>query len=177
MIADASTLPDSILEAHAVRRAFGGLVAVDVEHFAVARGQIVGLIGPNGAGKTTFFNVLTGFERADAGEWVFDGNSMAGRASFRIARAGMVRTFQIPKALAKMTVLDNMKLAAPKQRGERLLTALVRPMWRVQDGVVEARALELLDWVGLADKRADYAGTLSGGQRKQIGRASCRERV
>lgn len=163
----------NILEAHAVRRAFGGLVAVDVERFAVPRGEIVGLIGPNGAGKTTFFNVLTGFERADSGEWNFDGRALAGKASYQIARAGMVRTFQIPKALAKMTVLDNMKLAAPRQRGERLFIALVRPSWQAQDREVEARAVELLDWVGLADKRADYAGTLSGGQRKllELGRS------
>jgi len=163
----------NILEAHAVRRAFGGLVAVDVERFAVPRGEIVGLIGPNGAGKTTFFNVLTGFERADAGEWTFDGRDLSGKASYRIARAGMVRTFQIPKALSKMTVLDNMKLAAPHQRGERFFAALVRPSWHAQDQEVERRAVELLDWVGLADKRTDYAGTLSGGQRKllELGRS------
>ncbi|HUV11632.1 MAG TPA: ABC transporter ATP-binding protein [Acidimicrobiia bacterium] len=169
----APSAPANILEAHAVRRAFGGLVAVDVERFAVPRGEIVGLIGPNGAGKTTFFNVLTGFERADAGEWTFDGRSLAGKASYRIARAGMVRTFQIPKALSKMTVLDNMKLAAPHQRGEHFFAALVRPSWHAQDREVEERAHELLDWVGLADKRSDYAGTLSGGQRKllELGRS------
>ncbi len=163
----------AILEAHAVRRAFGGLVAVDVERFAVPRGEIVGLIGPNGAGKTTFFNVLTGFERADAGEWSFDGRSLAGKASYKIARAGMVRTFQIPKALSKMTVLENMKLAAPRQRGERFFAALVRPSWEAQDREIETRADELLDWVGLGEKRSDYAGTLSGGQRKllELGRA------
>jgi neutral amino acid transport system ATP-binding protein len=169
----AATTAGNILEAHAVRRAFGGLVAVDVERFVVPRGEIVGLIGPNGAGKTTFFNVLTGFERSDGGEWTFDGRALAGKASYSIARAGMVRTFQIPKALSKMTVLENMKLAAPSQMGERLFLALVRPVWRAQDREVEAQALELLDWIGLADKRSDYAGTLSGGQRKllELGRA------
>ncbi len=163
----------NILEAHAVRRAFGGLVAVDVERFVVPRGAILGLIGPNGAGKTTFFNVLTGFERADSGEWSFDGRALQGKASYRIARAGMVRTFQIPKALSKMTVLENMKLAAPRQRGEHFFAALVRPSWHAQDREVEARAVELLDWIGLADKRTHYAGTLSGGQRKllELGRS------
>jgi neutral amino acid transport system ATP-binding protein len=166
-----------ILEARGVRRAFGGLVAVDVDHFEVPRGAILALIGPNGAGKTTFFNLLTGFERADAGSWVFDGRDLTGKASYRIARAGMVRTFQIPKALSKMTVLDNMKLATPDQRGERFFSALVRPLWVAQDRGVETRALELLDWVGLADKRSDYAGTLSGGQRKllELGRSMMTE--
>ena len=162
-----------LLSARGVRRSFGGLVAVDVDHFEVFSGEIVGLIGPNGAGKTTFFNLLTGFERADEGEWSFDGKSLAGKRAYRIARAGMVRTFQIPKALARLSVLDNMKLAATGQPGERVGIALVRPLWRKQEAAVEARALDLLGWVGLAEKRTDYAGTLSGGQRKllELGRA------
>ncbi len=164
---------DALLVARGIRRSFGGLLAVDVEHFEVLKGAILALIGPNGAGKTTFFNILTGFERADAGEWTFDGVPLAGEPAYRIARAGMVRTFQIPKALARMTVLDNMKLAAPHQRGERFLPALAPGAWRHQDREIEERALELLEWVGLGDKREDYAGSLSGGQRKllELGRA------
>jgi branched-chain amino acid transport system ATP-binding protein len=162
-----------ILAARGMRRAFGGLVAVDVERFTVPRGSITALIGPNGAGKTTLFNVLTGFERADHGEWTFDGTEVSGWPAYRIARAGMVRTFQIPKALSRMSVLENMKLAAPKQRGERFFQALVRGLWTEQEREIEARAQELLDWVGLAAVRDDYAGTLSGGQRKllELGRA------
>ena len=89
---------EPILVADDVRRAFGGLVAVDVEHFEVPAGEIVALIGPNGAGKTTFFNLLTGFERADSGTWSFEGSNLSGKPAYRIARAGMVRTFQIPRA-------------------------------------------------------------------------------
>ncbi len=162
-----------LLEARRVRRSFGGLCAVDVEHFTVQEHSIVALIGPNGAGKTTFFNVLTGFERADSGTWTFQGRDLTGKPAYRIARAGMVRTFQIPRALSRMTVLDNMKLASVHQRGERIFPALVRPLWRRQEDAAQGRALELLDWVGLSDKRDDYAGTLSGGQRKllELGRA------
>jgi neutral amino acid transport system ATP-binding protein len=164
---------EPILVARSVRKAFGGVMAVDVDHFEIPRNTIVALIGPNGAGKTTFFNLLTGFERADAGSWTFDGREVGGLPAYRIARAGMVRTFQLPKALAKMTVLDNMKLAATDQGGERIFTALVRPLWRARERQVEARARELLDWVGLAAKSGDFAGTLSGGQRKllELGRA------
>jgi branched-chain amino acid transport system ATP-binding protein len=163
----------ALLDVHNVHRSFGGLVAVDVEHLEVHEHSIVALIGPNGAGKTTLFNVLTGFERADRGTWTFAGRDLTGRPAYRVARAGMVRTFQIPRALARMKVIDNMKLAAVDQRGEGLLRALVRPLWRAQERAIEARADELLDWVGLADKRDDYAGTLSGGQRKllELGRA------
>jgi len=170
---DTPAAAEQILVATNVRRSFGGLAAVDVERFEVHRGEIVGMIGPNGAGKTTFFNLLTGFESADAGEWSFDGVSLVGKSAYQIARAGIVRTFQIPKALGRMTVLDNVKLAARDQRGERFLQSLARPAWRDQEREIEVRADELLEWVGLAEKRADYAGTLSGGQRKllELGRA------
>src|SRR5688572_27428075 len=106
---------EPILVARGVRKSFGGLVAVDVACFEVPRHEIVALIGPNGAGKTTLFNLLTGFERADSGSWTFNGRTLAGRHAYQIARAGMVRTFQVPKALARMSVLDNMKLAAGGQ--------------------------------------------------------------
>src|SRR5215510_7218436 len=100
--------PDPILVADGVRRMFGGLMAVDVDHLEVQRHSITALIGPNGAGKTTLFNLLTGFDRPSAGAWSFDGQAIAGWSAHRIARRGMVRTFQLTKALGGMTVLDNM---------------------------------------------------------------------
>jgi neutral amino acid transport system ATP-binding protein len=168
-----AALTEPILVAEHVRRSFGGICAADVEHLDVPEGRIVALIGPNGAGKTTLFNVLTGFEHADSGRWTFEGQEIMGQPPYQIAREGMVRTFQLPRALARMTVLDNMKLAAARQRGERFFVALVRPIWRAQERHVEARALELLEWLGLAPLRNDYGGTLSGGQRKllELGRA------
>src|SRR5687767_1595782 len=113
--------PDSILTIDGVVRSFGGLAAVDVDHLEIERNKITALNGPNGAGKTTLFNVLTGFDRPRRGRWTFDGRSMNGLSAHRVARAGMVRTFQLTKALARMSVLDNMKLAAPKQSGESAL--------------------------------------------------------
>jgi branched-chain amino acid transport system ATP-binding protein len=160
--------PDPVLTADGVRRRFGGLVAVDVDHLEVQRGSITALIGPNGAGKSTFFNVLSGFDRPDAGSWSFDGTAISGWRAHRIARRGMVRSFQLPKALAKMSVLDNMKLGAPRQTGERLAVALVPSRWRSQERTVELQAIELLGRFGLGDQRDAYAGTLSGGQRKLL---------
>jgi branched-chain amino acid transport system ATP-binding protein len=160
--------PNPALTIDGVRKSFGGLAAVDVDHLEVERGIITALIGPNGAGKTTFFNLITGFDRPDRGTWAFEGRSMARLPPHRIARAGMVRTFQLTKALGKMTVLDNMKLAAPSQRGERMLAALVPPIWRAQEATVESRALELLERFRLSGVRDDYAATLSGGQRKLL---------
>ncbi len=113
---------DPILVADSVRRAFGGLVAVDVDHAEVQRGEITALIGPNGAGKTTFFNLMTGFDEPDQGQWTFDGTSIEGMQPYKVARLGMVRTFQLTKVLARLTVIENMRLGATGQPGERLWT-------------------------------------------------------
>ncbi|MGQ0631924.1 MAG: ABC transporter ATP-binding protein [Sporichthyaceae bacterium] len=160
--------PDPLLVADAIVRRFGGLTAVQVDHLEIQRGAITALIGPNGAGKTTLFNLLTGFDTPDAGAWTFEGRVISGLAPHRVARRGMVRTFQLTKALNKLTVLDNMRLGATGQRGESLAAAMLRPLWRSQEDATTARALELLDRFTLADKAGDFAGSLSGGQRKLL---------
>ena len=160
--------PDPILVADGVHRAFGGMVAVDVEHLEVQRGAITALIGPNGAGKTTLFNLLTGFDKPDRGEWSFEGKSLAGVPAGKVAKSGMVRTFQLTKALSRMTVIDNMRLGAPDQPGENLLTALVPPLWRRREAEVTEQAEALLERFKLDEKRNDFAGSLSGGQRKLL---------
>jgi branched-chain amino acid transport system ATP-binding protein len=159
--------PDPILTADGVERFFGGLRAVAVEHLEVQRGSITALIGPNGAGKTTLFNVLTGFDRADAGSWSFDGMALHGRRAHQVARSGMIRTFQLTKALARLSLLDNLLLAAPQQKGERFTGALT-PAWRPQEARHRREAEALLDRFGLAAMRDRFAGTLSGGQRKLL---------
>ena len=159
---------DAILVADNVRRSFGGLVAVDVEHIDVARGKITALIGPNGAGKTTFFNLLTGFDRPDEGVWTLNGRSMAGLPAYKVARLGMVRTFQLTKALSKLTVLENMRLGATDQRGESVWRAALPFLWSAQERAVTERAHELLARFKLDDKAEDFAGSLSGGQRKLL---------
>ncbi|ASU59581.1 MULTISPECIES: ABC transporter ATP-binding protein [Nocardiopsis] len=163
-----SAKPDPILVADGVRRSFGGLTAVDVGHLEVQRGTITALIGPNGAGKSTLFNLLTGFDRVDGGRWTFQGRPINGRRGHQVARAGMVRTFQLTKALTRMTVLDNMLLGAPGQFGERMAGAFLRPVWRRQERENTRRALDLLERFKLIDKRDDMAGSLSGGQRKLL---------
>jgi len=160
--------PDPALSVEGMRRNFGGLVAVDVEHLEVQRGLVTALIGPNGAGKTTLFDLLTGFDDPDAGRWRFGGTALDGLPTYRIARAGLVRTFQLTKALARMTVLDNMLLAAPGQPGERIALSLFRPRWRAREREVEQQATALLERFGLTRMRGEYAGTLSGGQRKLL---------
>jgi neutral amino acid transport system ATP-binding protein len=156
-----------LLRVREVTKWFAGVLAVDRATFDVAPRTITTLIGPNGAGKSTLFNVVTGFERGDGGEVRFDGEPILGRAPHAIARRGMVRTFQLTKALAVMSVLDNMLLAVPNP-GERLLRAPLRPLWRGAEREARARAADLLEVFGLSSKTGDYAGTLSGGQRKLL---------
>ncbi len=160
--------PDPILIVDGVRKSFGGLVAVDVEHLEIQRGIITALIGPNGAGKTTFFNLMTGFDRPDTGSWSFDGKNLARVPSHEVAHNGMVRTFQLTKALTRLSVMENMKLGAGNQVGERFLPALMRPRWRSEEQDNERRAEDLLARFQLDRMRDDYAGTLSGGQRKLL---------
>ena len=163
-----STKKDPILVADGVVRRFGGLTAVDVKHVEIQRGSITALIGPNGAGKSTFFNLLTGFDRPDEGTWSFNGQSLAGVPSHKVARRGMVRTFQLTKALSRLTVMQNMLLGATGQKGERFVNALLPPVWRSQEKANTARAEELLRRFKLDAKRDDFAGTMSGGQRKLL---------
>ncbi|GAA2241387.1 hypothetical protein GCM10010401_12690 [Rarobacter faecitabidus] len=160
--------PDAILTAKDVTRSFGGIQAVDVEYVEFQRGAITALIGPNGAGKTTFFNLLTGFDRADGGTWTFERTDMANKSAAWVARHGMVRTFQLTKALSRLTVLDNMLLAAKRQRGESFVGSLVKPAWAGQEKRNTERAMDILSRFKLDAKAADFAGSLSGGQRKLL---------
>ena len=159
----------AIFEAEGIVKRFGGIRAVNGATMSVEEGSITALIGPNGAGKTTFFNLITGFYKPDAGSSVFDGHDIYGKPSYAIARRGMVRTFQITKALARMTVEDNMMLAAPEQPGERVLNFLARPgSSRRRERDVREASTELLEVFNLTKLSDNYAGTLSGGQRKLL---------
>ncbi len=159
---------DPILVVDKISREFGGLKAVDVDHLEIPRNAITALIGPNGAGKTTLFNLLTGFDKPDSGTWEFNGSKLAGIPAFKVAQLGEVRTFQLTKALSLLTVLENMKLGAKAQTGEKLLFSLFPFLWKKQEKENEARALEILARFKLAEKKDDFAASLSGGQRKLL---------
>ena len=169
--------PDPILSVDHIERHFGGMTAVSVDHLEVQRGAITALIGPNGAGKTTFFNLITGFDQPSNAprifgggnaRWSFNGKTLTRTGASRAARAGMVRTFQLTKALGLLTVLDNMKLGAKDQKGENLFRALLPFLWRKQEEEIEAKAIDLLARFKLDAKAEDYAASLSGGQRKLL---------
>ena len=161
--------PEPLLIVSGVEKRFGGLKALDGVTFDVARGSITGLIGPNGAGKTTLFEVVSGLLPSDAGEIRLGTHRLDGRPPHEIARLGVARTFQIPRPLARMTVLDNLMLYAKDQSGERLRTLVAgRRAIAAQDAALRSRAREILALTDLAAHADALAGTLSGGQKKLL---------
>jgi branched-chain amino acid transport system ATP-binding protein len=156
-----------LLEVEGVVRHFQGVPAVDGADLMVAEHSITALIGPNGAGKTSLFNVISGFTHPDAGRVLFQGKPIQGKPVHRIARLGIARTFQQPKVLRRLTLLENMLLAAQDQPGESVYRALL-PAARRRDRELGERARELLRLVDLETRAGDFAGVLSGGQRKLL---------
>ena len=158
-----------MLAAREVHRHFEGMRAVDGVSIDVPTGQITGLIGPNGAGKSTFLAVIAGTLPASAGTVEFDGEDITRLPAYRRARQGLVRTFQLPSEFARLTVLENLLVAAPHNRGDSLFGALMGKRYWIEDErrLVE-RARVLLKRFGMNAKESDYAGTMSGGQKRLI---------
>lgn len=158
-----------ILEVQDVTKNFDGVRAVNQCSLSVKRGTITGLIGPNGAGKTTLFNLITGFLRPTSGQISFKQDRIDGLPPHRIFHRGIVRTFQIPRELKTMTVLENLMLVPPNQVGERIWNPWFFP-FRVskQERQIYEKALEVLEFVDLIHLRDEYAANLSGGQKKLL---------
>ena len=151
----------SLLEAHRVSKSFGGIRALDACSITVAEGSIAGLIGPNGSGKSTLFNVMTGYERVDAGDIRFRGTSITNATPDRIFALGIGRTFQLTRIFPRLSVIENMHVAVQRKGSMGLLR-------RWSSSVEQQRALELLDFVGIARLKDMPAGNLSYGQKKLL---------
>ena len=158
-----------ILQVQDLTKDFGGLRAVNHCTFAVQPGTVTGLIGPNGAGKTTIFNLITGFLNPGGGAIYFQGRRIDGLPPYEIVRRGLLRTFQIPRELKRMTVLENLMVVPQGQTGENVWVSWLRP-WRVarQEGAIQRQALEVLDFLRLRTLANEYAGNLSTGQKKLL---------
>jgi neutral amino acid transport system ATP-binding protein len=159
----------AILEVRDVVHSFGGIRAVNEATFDVAQNSITALIGPNGAGKSTLFNVVSGFLSAESGHVEFESRRIDRAPPHRIAQRGLVRTFQVPRTLTRLSVLDNVLLAAADHPGEHLNGLVLRPgRARRREGRARERAAELLALFRLDGHAQEYAGVLSGGQRKLL---------
>jgi branched-chain amino acid transport system ATP-binding protein len=168
----------ALLEARKVTRRFGGLVAVKEVDLRVDQGQIVGLIGPNGAGKTTFFNCITGIYAPSEGDVLFEGERINGQPPNRITARGIARTFQNLRLFGNMSALENVLVGRHCRTREGLLTAILRtPRFRREEQESRERAMELLQFVGLAGKDDELAHNLPYGdmRRLEIARALATE--
>ena len=158
-----------MLVARDVHRHFEGMHAVDGVSIEVMSGRITGLIGPNGAGKSTFMAVLAGTLPASSGSISFMGEDITHLPAYQRARRGVVRTFQLPSEFGQLTVLENLLVAAPDNRGESLLGALLGKRYWIADELrLVAQARGLLKRFGMSAKESDYAGMLSGGQKRLV---------
>jgi len=158
-----------LLSAIDLCKSFGGVQAVDRASIVVPRGSITGLIGPNGAGKTTLFNLLCNFTHPDSGQVVFDGKPIQTLPPYQISQKGLVRTFQVARVLSRLSVMENMLLAAQQQTGEKFWNVWLRPgQIQAEERQQREYASEILTSVGLSSMSQAYAGALSGGQRKLL---------
>ena len=159
----------ALLQVGGLTKRYLGLTAVDDVSFEVEAGAVVGLIGPNGSGKSTIVDCLSGFQPADAGQWLLDGHALRGLPAHRIARAGLTRTFQTVRAYDELTLLENLRVAAQESDGVGWLPALARgSRLRAAETAAEARGRDLLATVGLAEYTLAPAAILSYGQRKLL---------
>jgi len=165
---------DTVLKLEGLVKRYGGLTAVDGASFEVARGSITGLIGPNGAGKTTTFDIIAGAQPPTAGRILFEGCDITGRKTHELFHMGVVRSFQIPREYARLTVIENLMVAPPNQPGENVWATWFMPARaRAREREVMERAEETLAFLGMSHVRDLLAGNLSGGQKKllELGRA------
>jgi len=160
---------EQILRVENVTKSFGGVKAANRASLSVTQGSITGLIGPNGAGKTTLFNIVTGFIKPDSGHVFFRGQRIDGLSPHQVFHKGLVRTFQIPRELKGMTVLENLMMVPTEQSGEHLWYTWFVP-WKVarEERQNIERAIEVLEFVDLIHLRDEYAANLSGGQKKLL---------
>jgi branched-chain amino acid transport system ATP-binding protein len=159
----------ALLAASGVSKRFGGVQALSGVSLAIGRGEIYGLIGPNGAGKTTFFNVLTGLYRPDDGELALEGAPLAEGAPHEVARRGIARTFQNIRLFSNMSACENVMVGRHVRTRAGVLGAVLRDRrTRAEERAIHARALELLDYVGLAARRDELARNLSYGDQRRL---------
>jgi neutral amino acid transport system ATP-binding protein len=161
--------PEPFLSVRGVTRYYGGVRAVDHASFEAQRGRVTGVIGPNGAGKSTLIGIIGGQIKAAAGSINFEGAEVIGEPPHKIARRGIIRTFQLSAEFSHLTVLENLLVAAPEQKGESLLGAeLGRAYWGHSQDALVSEARGVLDRFGMESKESELAGNLSGGQKRLL---------
>ncbi|EHJ94088.1 ABC transporter ATP-binding protein [Vreelandella boliviensis] len=158
-----------LIDVQRVNKAFGGLQVINDCSIQVEKGSITGMIGPNGAGKSTLFNLIAGALAPDNGRVLLDGEDITSLSADQRFHRGLLRTFQIAHEFSQMSALENLMMVPPKQAGEDLFSAWLKPgLVHREEAEVRRRALEVIDFVGLHHVRNELAGNLSGGQKKLL---------
>jgi branched-chain amino acid transport system ATP-binding protein len=159
----------SLVAGRNVSKRFGGVAALSDVSFSISRGEIYGLIGPNGAGKTTLFNVLTGIYAPDAGDFTFDGHPLAGLKPHEVTARGIGRTFQNIRLFANLSALENVMIGRHVRTRAGVVGAVLRtPATRAEEAAIEQRAAQLLEYVGIAARANDPAGSLPYGDQRRL---------
>ena len=162
-------MSEALVRADGIGKRFGGVQALDGVGFSINAGEVYGLIGPNGAGKTTLFNVLTGIYMPDAGQFQFAGRDITGLKPHEVAAAGIARTFQNIRLFANLSALENVMIGRHVRTRAGVLGAVLRNRATlVEEAAIEERALELLDYVGIAARANDAAGSLPYGDQRRL---------
>ena len=148
---------------------FGGIKAVDDITLSIETGSITGLIGPNGAGKTTLFNVIAGLYKPNTGRVFLDGQDITGKAPHELFHKGLLRTFQLAHEFSSLTVRENLMMVPPNQSGERLIDTWLSPKKvRAEEAANRQRANDVIAFLQISHLADEYAGNLSGGQKKLL---------
>ena len=158
-----------LLEAEGIAKHFGGLQALENVGFHITKGELLSIVGPNGSGKTTLFNIITGFYKPTKGRVLFEGNLISGLSPYKIARAGIGRTFQVTALFDNLTILDNVIVGFHRRTNSRIIDALMRDQfYRREEQQCLEKAKEVLNFVGLVGFEGEYAGRLPSFPRKRL---------
>ena len=160
---------NNIISVKNLQKSFGGLKAVDVNKLTFMEGQLTSIIGPNGAGKTTFFDLISGFQNADSGEVFLNEKNISNSQPYKIARMGMVRTFQLTKVFDRMTVMDNLLFSGSDINNDSFLNSIIKlNSQKLYENNLKEKAKEIMDDLNIDHMANSYARELSGGQKKLL---------
>ncbi len=167
-------MSNKLLEVKNLKKTFGGLKAVDVEHLSFNKNELTSVIGPNGAGKTTFFDLVSGFQQGDTGEIYFKNKKITKTQPYKISRLGLIRTFQLTKVFDRMTVLENLMFSGSSIKNDSFFQSILNTSSsKKYESDLEERAFEIMQDLNIEKMSESYARELSGGQKKllELGRS------
>ena len=162
-------MSNNLISVNNLKKSFGGLKAVDVQDLSFKEGELTSIIGPNGAGKTTFFDLISGFQNADSGSIFLKDKNISNAQPYKIARMGMVRTFQLTKVFDRMTVMENLLFSGSNIKNDSFLRSFIKlNSQKLYENSLREKANEIMNDLNIGHMANSYARELSGGQKKLL---------